>query len=59
MANLGEHRGQLAGLADSVVVVDVGVESVVDAVAVPAHESLQPDPASLGVDQRRASLALT
>ena len=56
VANLGEHRRQRAGLTDLVVVVVVFVVVVV--VVVPAHESLQPDPASLGVDQRRARLSL-
>ena len=59
VANLGEHRRQLAGLTDLVVVVVVFVVVVdVVVVVVPAHESLQPDPASLGVDQRRARLSL-
>ena len=56
VANLGEHRRQRAGLTDLVVVVVVIVVVVV--VVVPAHESLQPDPTSLGVDQRRARLSL-
>ena len=56
VANLGEHRRQRAGLTDLVVVVVVFVVVVV--VVVPAHESLQPDPTSLGVDQRRARLSL-
>ena len=54
VANLGEHRRQRAGLTDLVVVVVVFVVVVV----APAHESLQPDPTSLGVDQRRARLSL-
>ena len=51
VANLGEHSGQATGLADLAV---VGVVDDVD----PAHESLQPDPAILGVDEGRASLSL-
>ena len=57
VANLGEHRRQRAGLTDLVAVVVVFVVVVV-VVVVPAHESLQPDPTSLGVDQRRARLSL-
>ena len=48
VANLGEDRGPIAGLADLLVVV----------VPAHAHESLQPDPAVLGVDQGRARLSL-
>ena len=57
VANLGEHRRQRAGLTDLVVVVVVFVVVVV-VVVVPAHESLQPDPTSLGVEERRARLSL-
>ena len=51
MANLGEHRGSSAGLADLAVVVVV-------VVVVPAHESLKPEPASLLVEEGRARLSL-
>ena len=49
VANLGEHSGPVAGLTD------LGGGVVGD---VRAEESLQPDPACLGVDEGRAGLSL-